>query len=315
MKGSVQDHSSAAGAVAAAGDSDDEYEDSGGGGGGGGGALGLLYVAERETGINSKVVHKMDHLVCFLPGVLALGHSEGLGARWGGGNRAREWQAMRALQRLGMSQHASHLDVARELARTCVQMYARTPTGLAPEIAHFPLSGLVKKRGSGAPASVGGIAVFGDVLIKDKDAHNLLRPETVESLLVLWRVTGEAEWRDAGWRMWQAWERHARVASGGYASLKSVTAAASAGGAGGKPAPAPVRIDKQESFFLGETLKYLYLLFSDDPALLPLPCFVFNTEAHPLPRRSEPGGAAEGGACVEQVVRENIETLAAQHGL
>ena len=43
-------------------------------------------------------------------------------------------------------------------------------------------------------------------------------------------------------------------------------------------AGAPVKIDKQESFFLGETLKYLYLLFSDDPALLPLPCFVFNTE-------------------------------------
>jgi len=26
---------------------------------------------------------------------------------------------------------------------------------------------------------------------------------------------GEAEWRDAGWAMWQAWERHARVDSGG----------------------------------------------------------------------------------------------------
>lgn len=38
-----------------------------------------------------------------------------------------------------------------------------------------------------------------------------------------------------------------------------------------------------ESFFLGETLKYLYLLFSDDPKLLSLDRFVFNTEAHPLP--------------------------------
>lgn len=38
-----------------------------------------------------------------------------------------------------------------------------------------------------------------------------------------------------------------------------------------------------ESFFLGETLKYLYLLFSDDPHLLSLDAFVFNTEAHPLP--------------------------------
>lgn len=38
-----------------------------------------------------------------------------------------------------------------------------------------------------------------------------------------------------------------------------------------------------ESFFLGETLKYLYLLFSDDVELLDLDKFVFNTEAHPLP--------------------------------
>lgn len=38
-----------------------------------------------------------------------------------------------------------------------------------------------------------------------------------------------------------------------------------------------------ESFFLGETLKYLYLLFSDDPNLISLDRYVFNTEAHPLP--------------------------------
>jgi len=36
------------------------------------------------------------------------------------------------------------------------------------------------------------------------------------------------------------------------------------------------------SFFLAETLKYLYLLYADD-TLLPLDQWVFNTEAHPLP--------------------------------
>ena len=72
-----------------------------------------------------------------------------------------------------------------------------------------------------------------------------------------------------------------------------------------------------ESFFLAETLKYLYLLFSDDPALLPLSCFVFNTEAHPLPvlDRGQGAGRSDGGACVERVVKQNIENLAAQHGL
>lgn len=38
-----------------------------------------------------------------------------------------------------------------------------------------------------------------------------------------------------------------------------------------------------ESFWLAETLKYLFLLFEDDANVLPLDQWVFNTEAHPLP--------------------------------
>ena len=53
-----------------------------------------------------------------------------------------------------------------------------------------------------------------------------------------------------------------------------------------KNAGRPGYRDKLESFFLAETLKYLYLLFSDDKDLLPLDKWVFNTEAHPLPVRS-----------------------------
>jgi hypothetical protein len=41
-----------------------------------------------------------------------------------------------------------------------------------------------------------------------------------------------------------------------------------------------------ESFVMAETLKYLFLLFSDDE-VLSLDAYVFNTEAHalPIPRR------------------------------
>lgn len=46
----------------------------------------------------------------------------------------------------------------------------------------------------------------------------------------------------------------------------------------------PRRRDKMETFFLGETLKYLYLLF-DDSSVIPLDQFVFNSEAHPFPIR------------------------------
>lgn len=41
--------------------------------------------------------------------------------------------------------------------------------------------------------------------------------------------------------------------------------------------------DKMESFWLAETLKYLYLTLDDSqPPLLSLDEYVFNTEAHPL---------------------------------
>lgn len=39
------------------------------------GTSGLLYVAEL---VNGAAVPKMDHLVCFLPGLLALGHLHGI---------------------------------------------------------------------------------------------------------------------------------------------------------------------------------------------------------------------------------------------
>lgn len=39
--------------------------------------------------------------------------------------------------------------------------------------------------------------------------------------------------------------------------------------------------NKMQTFFLAETLKYLYLLFSPS-TVIPLNEWVFNTEAHPL---------------------------------
>lgn len=63
-----------------------------------------------------------------------------------------------------------------------------------------------------------------------------------------------------------------QVPSGGYSSISNV-----------QDPQNPQPRDKMESFFLGETLKYLFLLFSDDTELLSLDSYVFNTEAHPLP--------------------------------
>jgi mannosidase alpha-like ER degradation enhancer 2 len=56
-----------------------------------------------------------------------------------------------------------------------------------------------------------------------------------------------------------------------------------AGYAGLKDVVSKEKSDLMPSYFLAETLKYLYLLFAPDEAL-DLDRTVFNTEAHPLRR-------------------------------
>jgi len=100
---------------------------------------------------------------------------------------------------------------------------------------------------------------------------NLQRPETVESLFYLYRLTGNRTYQDWGWAIFQAFDRYTKLPAAGYSSIGNVKS----------PASSNYR-NKMESFWLAETLKYLYLLFSDSE-LVPLDKFVFNTEAHPLP--------------------------------
>ena len=117
--------------------------------------------------------------------------------------------------------------------------------------------------------------------------HNLQRPETVETLMYLWRVTKKRKWRDAGWEIIQAFNRCCKIESGGYVGLRDVTNAVRSqpnpqqglvffcsvevllteglAGCGQNSA----KDDTQQSFWLAETLKYLYLLFSPDEASPP----------------------------------------------
>ncbi|XP_051267986.1 endoplasmic reticulum mannosyl-oligosaccharide 1,2-alpha-mannosidase isoform X3 [Dicentrarchus labrax] len=191
------------------------------------GASRLTFVGELS---HNRFNPKMDHLVCFLPGTLALGAHNGL--------------------------PGDHMDLAVELTETCHQMYKQMETGLSPEIVHFSLQ-----------ASDGR-----DVVVKPADRHNLLRPETVESLFYMYRFTKETKYRDWGWDILQSFNNYTKVSDGGYTSINNVRDPVN-------PGPR----DKMESFFLGETLKYMYLLFSDDMELLSLDKYIFNTEAHPLP--------------------------------
>ncbi|HET7745743.1 MAG TPA: glycoside hydrolase family 47 protein, partial [Vicinamibacteria bacterium] len=98
-----------------------------------------------------------------------------------------------------------------------------------------------------------------------------LRPEIVESAYYLHRATGDPRYLEMGRTFLGDLERHCRT-DAGYTILKSVVT--------------KEKGDRMHSFFLAETLKYLYLLFA--PAALDFDSVVFNTEAHPLRKLPSP---------------------------
>jgi len=189
----------------------------------------LLFVGEILSG-GKDFKPKMDELVCFLPGTLALGVHHGL--------------------------PSTHMTLAQELLYTCYLTFARQPTFLAAEINYFHVEESSTR----------------DFYVKANDAHYLLRPETIESLFYLYYFTGNTTYQDWGWNIFQGIEKYTKVGAG-YTTISNVRDAMDT-----RPR------DMMESFFLGETLKYLYLLFADkDNHEIDLDQWVFNTEAHPLP--------------------------------
>ncbi|KAJ7304323.1 hypothetical protein JRQ81_011870 [Phrynocephalus forsythii] len=147
-------------------------------------------------------------------------------------------------------QKQHYMELAAEITRTCHESYARSETKLGPEAFRFD---------SGIEATATRLS----------DRYYILRPEVVESYLYLWRLTHDPKYRQWGWEAAQALEKSCRVESG-FSGIRDVYSTN------------PLHDNMQQSFFLAETLKYLYLLFCEDD-VLSLEDWVFNTEAHPLP--------------------------------
>lgn len=142
------------------------------------------------------------------------------------------------------------MDIAKGITNTCHESYDRSDTKLGPEA--FRFSDAVEARA-----------------LKQNERYYILRPETFESYFIMWRLTKDPKYREWGWEAIQALDNSCKV-DGGYSGVRNVYQV------GGQ------KDDVQQSFFLAETLKYLYLLFSDD-SVISLDQWVMNTEAHPLP--------------------------------
>lgn len=90
----------------------------------------------------------------------------------------------------------------------------------------------------------------------------------------MYRITGDPSWQEKGWRMFKS-VIAATKTSVGHSAINDVTI--------DEPGASPTQVDNMESFWLAETLKYFYLLFST-PDVISLDEWVLNTEAHPFKR-------------------------------
>jgi len=233
----------------------------------------MLYLSSKRdllflTILNARrVEYIFEHLACFYAGLLALG-VEVLGSA------------------LTQEQADLHRWAAEGLTNTCYLIYAEAENGLGAEAVQMIYNvkqkptrwmDVVRRwerkgRQGGVPPGVRGIPKVTSRRLRDYYWQNTgyyLRPETLESIYLMWKVTGDEIWRRRGWEIFESIEKIAKTKVG-YGSVA------------GANTEKPLIQDSMPSYFMAETLKYLYLLFSsDDP--IPLDKWVFNTEAHPLP--------------------------------
>lgn len=151
----------------------------------------------------------------------------------------------------------THLTLAVDLLETCYQTYVKQPTKLSPEINLF---GMKNYRPN-------------DIYFHPSDTHNLQRPEFIESLYYFWVITGNKTYQDMGWEIFKAFEKFTKVKHG-YTSIGDVT-----------DIDNTRTKDLMESYWIAETLKYFYLLFSDQKTV-DHNKYVFNTEGHLIPIRN-----------------------------
>ncbi len=95
-----------------------------------------------------------------------------------------------------------------------------------------------------------------------------LNPEIIESAYYLYKMTGDDRFLRMGKTYFDSLKMYCRTDEA-FAELKNVIT--------------KEKSDRMESYFMAETMKYLYLLFAP-PEALDFSTVIFNTEAHPIRR-------------------------------
>ena len=187
------------------------------------------------------------------------------------------------------------MHLAEELTAGCVWAYDINPHGIAPEVFNVvpchktPDCTWSEKKWHDAITSNYVLAIDVEPAVQSEHAQKIiedrllppsftaiddkryhLRPEAIESVFVMYRISGNSTWADTAWRMFQAVEKATRTDIAAAAILDMTQ-------------DPIIKMDSMESYWLAETLKYFYLCFEDFETVS-LDDYVLNTEAHPLKR-------------------------------
>ncbi|KND88626.1 putative mannosyl-oligosaccharide alpha-1,2-mannosidase 1B [Tolypocladium ophioglossoides CBS 100239] len=162
-----------------------------------------------------------------------------------------------------------------ELTKSYFNNYKQAPSGIGPEVFRW-VDGALPAGDDNAPPPGSQQAFYAKSGFYTTVGSYILRPETCESMYYAYRLTGDTQWQDMAWAAFQAITNVTRAGSG-FAELDDIMQPDGGG-----------FIDQMQSFWLAETLKYLYLTFAADSEVqLQLQAggksqYVFNTEAHPI---------------------------------
>lgn len=149
-----------------------------------------------------ELVAEMQHLTCFAGGMYGL--------------------AGRLFSR------DDFVDLGSRLTAGCVWAYDSFETKIMPEISQLiaceSMTGPCPDTNHQLPHDRENQLPDGFVKVRDKRYQ--LRPEAIESVFYMWRITGEQVWRDAAWRMWQGIIKETETETA-FASISDVTKHAS----------------------------------------------------------------------------------------
>jgi len=147
------------------------------------------------------LVSESQHLACFTGGMYALGGK--------------------------LLDIPEHVEIGEKLARGCAWAYGAMPTGVMPEISDFipcdtpNLAPCEWNQTRWETTRWGnGISVPGFRSFRDKSY--LLRPEAIESLFILYRITGKKDLLDTAWAMFEA-IRKATETEHAHSAIRDVT--------------------------------------------------------------------------------------------